>query len=215
MDNLHSIATLAISFGLLSLFCLLLLHFLSPEYKISWRMISEYALGKHKPLITLFFIFWALCSFLTALLLWNMVDSIWAHIGVALVFVSGVGALMGGLFDVKHKLHGLAFALGIPTLPIGALLISYHLIALPGWSEHQSTLLLFTHSLWVSVLLMAFTMMLLFSGVKKAGLPMGPNVEAPKSLPKGVIPVNGYANRLLVLCFIGWLMYMAETFLNL
>jgi hypothetical protein len=203
------IPTFVIVFSALSLFSLLVLHFVSPEFKPSWRMISEYALGNHKWLITSFFVFWALASMLLAIALWYEVSSIWAKIGVILVFISGIGAFMGGLFDVKHKYHGLAFGLGIPTLPIGSLLICYHLLSFDGWQTHRSALLYSTHSIWISLILMAISMILLMTGYKKTGLPMGPGVEPPKELPKDVIGVNGYFNRLLVLCYIVWLIVIS------
>lgn len=197
--------------SVLSLLSLLALHIVSPEFKPSWRMISEYALGKHKWLITSFFIFWALASILLAIALWSEVSSIWARIGVILVFTSGVGALMGGLFDVKHKHHGLAFSLGVPTLPIGALLICYHLIPLENWQEHKISILYSSHSIWISMVFMAISMVILMSGYKKTGLPMEPGVEPPNELPQGVIGVNGYFNRLLVFCYIFWLIVMANA----
>jgi hypothetical protein len=178
-------------------------------------MISEYALGKHKWLITSFFILWAVASILLTPVLWQSVTSLWAAIGVVLILVSGIGALMGGLFDVKHKLHGLAFGIGVPTLPIGALLVTYHLITFEGWSNYKTTLLYSSHAIWISLVLMAVSMMMLFSSFKKAGLPMGPDVEPPKSLPAGVNPWNGYANRLLVVCYIGWIILMAKTYMSI
>ncbi len=96
---------LVIGFSSLSFLCLLILHFVSPEFKPSWRMISEYALGKHKWLITLFFVSWAISSMLLAFQIWELVIGFWAKFGVILIFVAGIGELMGGLFDVKHKLH--------------------------------------------------------------------------------------------------------------
>ncbi|MBK6527050.1 MAG: DUF998 domain-containing protein [Crocinitomicaceae bacterium] len=122
------LAKLTLGSSALSLLCLLILHFVSREYKPSWRMISEYALGKHKWLITSFFIFWGLSSFFVALLLFNLVTSNAAIIGVVLIIISGIGAIMGGLFDVKHKLHGMAFGLGIQQYllaPYLLLIISY------------------------------------------------------------------------------------------
>lgn len=191
--------------GTLSLICLFVLHFISPEYKPSWRMISEYALGKHKWLTTLFFLSWGLASILVAIPIWIAVNSLSAKIGTILVFISGIGALMGGLYDVKHKRHGLAFLLGIPTLPIGAILIWYHLLEQEKWQHYKSLALWSTHSLWISVLFMGASMILLMSGYKKTGLPMGPGIDPPKTLPKGVVGVNGYFNRLLVVCYIIWI----------
>jgi len=208
---MEALSSIVIALSALSLLSLFVLHFVSPEFKPSWRMISEYALGTHKWLITSFFVLWGLASMILAVFLWAQVSSTWARIGVLLVFISGVGALMGGLFDVKHKLHGLAFALGVPTLPIGALLVSYHLISFTQWQTQKIVLLGSSYSLWISMILMAASMGLLISGFKKAGLPMGPEIEPPKELPKGVVGVNGYFNRILVLCYLLWLITMANV----
>ncbi len=214
MESLSLLAALTIVSGALSLLCLLILHFVSPEFHPGWRMISEYALGKHKRILTFFFTFWCISSVLLACLLWQIVTTKWALFGAVLVFVSGIGALMGGLFDVKHKLHGFASTLGVPTLPAGALLVSYNLVQQPDWMVHKASILSSAHILWVSVVLMIVTMMLLFSGFKKAGYSMGPNVEPPETLPAGVIGLNGYANRFLVLCYIGWLVLIAMIYLS-
>jgi len=173
-------------------------------------MISEYALGKYKWLITAFFYLWGIASIILSTLLWSEVSSTWGKIGVILVLISGIGAFMGGLFDLKHKNHGLSFMLGTPTLPIGALIICYHLMSMDKWQNYEKPIFYSTHSLWISFILMALSMVVLMSGYKKTGLPMGPGVEPPKALPKGVIGVNGYFNRLLVLCYILWLVVMAN-----
>jgi len=47
-------------------------------------------------------------------MLWNIVSTGWAKFGVLLVFITGIGAIMGGVFDVQHKLHGLSFGIGVP-----------------------------------------------------------------------------------------------------
>lgn len=44
---------------------------------------------------------------------------------------------------------------------------------------------------------------------------MGPDVEAPKTLPDGIIALNGYANRILVVCYIYWLILVAKTYLKI
>ncbi|HPH21309.1 MAG TPA: DUF998 domain-containing protein [Haliscomenobacter sp.] len=196
------LAVLSIVSGCLSLLCLLALHFVSPEFQPSWRMISEYALGKNKRLLTAFFFLWGACSILSAMLLWNIVGTMWATAGVVLLLISGIGAIMGGLFDVKHPRHGLAFLLGVPTLPLATLLIGYQLLSLEAWSSYQGVLLISAHAPWIALVFMAGSMALLFSGFKKAGYPMGPDAEVPEKLPDGVIPLAGYANRLLVLCYL-------------
>ncbi len=209
------LATLTIASGTLSLLSLLMLHFVSPEYKPSWRMISEYAMGKHKWLITSFFLLWGLSSFLLSILLWNTVTTTSATIGVVLLIVSGIGEVMGGLFDVKHKWHGAAFLLGVPSLPIAALLICYNLVHLENWSNYLSSIVAASHSTWISLIVMAAAMGIMFAGFKKAGLPMDKNAEAPEKVPDGVIALGGYANRLLVFCYVLWLIVIAAIYLSI
>ncbi|MDP1801608.1 MAG: DUF998 domain-containing protein [Bacteroidota bacterium] len=215
MKNITLLANGTISFGFISILCLLILHFVSAEFKPNFRMVSEYALGKHKWLLTMFFLCWGLCSILSGLMLWNIVSSGWAKFGVILLFVTGIGAIMGGLFDVQHKLHGLSFGIGVPFLPIGALLISYHLIKKADWQNHSTSLLLSSHLVWISLVFMAASMFLLFSSLKSAGIVYGPDSPPLTELPKGVIGINGWANRFLVLCYILYPVLTARVLLTI
>lgn len=202
-----TLAILTIAFCALSIVCLIALHFTSPEFQPSWRMVSEYALGKYKGLLTAFFTLWSLGSFTTCFLLWNQISGTAASVGLILLFISSLGGLMGGLFDAKHKLHGLAALLGVPTLPIAAMLIGYNL------SPASSTILLVSHATWIAFLIMAVAMIVMMNGFKKAGIPMGPDATPPDHVPDGVIALAGYANRLLILCNMGWLIAVAFYFL--
>ena len=213
--NISLLANGTIVLGVISILSLVILHIVSSEFKPGFRMVSEYALGKHKWLLTLFFLCWGLCSISSGFVLWNVVTSGWAKFGVILLFVTGIGAIMGGLFDVQHKLHGLSFGIGVPFLPIGALLISYHLIQKSGWEEHSSALLFSAHSIWVSVVFMAVTMFLLFSSLKSTGIVYGPDSPPFTELPKGVIGINGWANRLLVVCYIAYPILTAKILLTI
>jgi hypothetical protein len=215
MKNITLFTNGTIVFGVISILCLLTLHFVSTEFKPNFRMVSEYALGKHKWLITIFFLCWGLCSISSGFMLWNVVTSGWAKFGVLLLFVTGIGAIMGGLFDVQHKLHGLAFGIGVPFLPIGALLISYHLIKKAEWQNHSTSLLFSSHSIWISLIFMAGSMFLLFSSLKTAGIVYGPDSPPLTELPKGVIGINGWANRLLVLCYIIYPILTARILLTI
>src|SRR5215831_2687678 len=210
-----TLARLIIASSALSLLCLFVLHFISPEFKPSWRMISEYALGKHKNVLTAFFLLGSVSSILLPFLLWNENTSVWAKIGLVLIFVSGVGGCMGGLFDVKHPLHGAAFALGVPTLPVGALLVSYHLIKKEAWNRHSSGILFSAHSIWISIVLMAVAMIVMINGFKQAGIPFGKDATPPESVPVGVIALAGYFNRLVVLCCAAWVILMAKVYLSI
>jgi hypothetical protein len=215
MKNISLLANGTIALGMISILCLMALHFTSSEFKPSFRMVSEYALGKHKWLLTLFFLCWGLCTLSSGLMLWDIVTSGWAKFGVILLFVTGIGAIMGGLFDVQHKLHGLSFGIGVPFLPLGALLISYHLIKKAEWQNHSASLLFSAHSTWISLAFMGVSMFLLFSSLKAAGIVYGPDSPPFTTLPKGVIGINGWANRLLVLCYLLYPVLTAKLLLTI
>jgi len=213
--SLSLIAKLVIASGALSLLSLLALHFVSPEYQPAWRMISEYALGKHKWLITSFFYLWGVSSLFLSLLLWNVVTTGWGQVGVALLFLSAIGEIMGGLFDVQHKWHGLAFGLGVPSLPIAALLIGYNLIGTESWRTFNKTIMISSYATWLSLIMMAVAMGVMFAGFKKAGIVMDQHTPPPEKVPEGVIALGGYANRVLVLCYVGWLILIANVYLSI
>jgi len=211
---MSTLGFLTIASAAMSLLSLIVLHFVSPEFKPSWRMISEYAMGKHKAVLTTFFFCWGLSSMFLSLLLWNKVTTTWGTVGVILLFISSIGEIMGGLYDVNHKHHGLAFLLGIPTLPVAALLIGYDLIRTPGMEENASSIVLSSHAPWISLVAMGASMAIMIVGFKRAGIMVGPNVKPPKTVPPGVIAIAGYANRLLVICYVGWLIIIAGNYNN-
>lgn len=204
---MNTIATLSIIAGSISLLSLAVLHFTSPEFSPSWRMVSEYAMGKYKWILTLFFFMWGVSSILLAIGLLQVVNGFWPYAGACLLALSGIGAICGGLFDVNHKKHGMAFALGVPPLPIAALIITYHL--LNAGIITQTSVLIVAHATWISIVLMAVTMMLMFSGFKKAGVVYDKDSPPPAEVPAGVIALGGYANRLLVFSFVFWVMHVA------
>ncbi len=204
------LAQLTLLFAIISLGSLATLHIVSREFAPSWRMVSEYALGKYRWLITSFFICWAISTFLCCGLMTSFANSTLQILGIIFVAISGIGALLGGIFDVKHKKHGLSFLLGVPTLPIGALLFAYNLPSKKNWEE----LIYLAHATWISLVIMAITMIIMMNGFKKAGIPLGPNEKSPIAVPEGVVAVNGYANRLLIICYIGWLITIAIIYLR-
>lgn len=60
-------AWLAIGASVVSALALVALHFLSPQFHPSWRMVSEYANGSHRWVLTVVFLAWALGSFALAI----------------------------------------------------------------------------------------------------------------------------------------------------
>jgi hypothetical protein len=173
---------------------LFLLHVVSPEFAPSWRMVSEYANGQHKWLLTVVFVSWAVSSFALIAALWPLRGTTLGMIGLMFLLLSGVGQTMGALFDINHKLHGPAAMIGIPSLSIAAILITLALArrsdisAPPAWSAHLP---------WIMFALMIGTFMLFFSSLKAAGVDMSGQSGPLKELPTGVSSLVGWANRLL------------------
>lgn len=208
-SNLPSFVIVISSLSLLSL---LLLHFSSPEFDPSWRMVSEYALGKQKWLISLFFISWGLSAMLLATNLWKQVTSKASKVGVILLFISGFGASLAAVFDVSQTTgHGIAGLLGIPTIPFATLLISYHLGKKDEWLSDSKAIKLLAHGTWITLVLMIIAMVVMMSGLQNAGIEMGPNSPTLTHVPDGVIAVMGYFNRLFILVAIVWLIFTAKS----
>ncbi|MGC3943758.1 MAG: DUF998 domain-containing protein [Chryseolinea sp.] len=154
----------------ISLVALLSLHVLSPEFGPSWRMVSEYANGNYEWMLMIFFTFWGLSSWCLAVALWPYVSTLAARIGVIFLFISGLGEFLAAFFNVNHPLHGMTGTLGIPTLIIAALLISYNLRRKPEWKENSKVLLWSAHATWMSLVLLVVTMVIMINGFKQAGI---------------------------------------------
>ncbi len=207
-----NLSSLVITASGISLLCLSALHFASPEFEPSWRMVSEYALGKHKWLVSLFFVFWGLSSLLLAADLWNHVTSKASKAGVTLLFISGIGASLAALFDVSQPAgHGIAGLLGIPTVPVATLLIANHISKKHEWSSFAKPIKFFAHCTWIALVLMVVTMAVMMTGFKDAGIETGPDSPPPSHVPEGVIAMAGYVNRLMILADIVWLILVAKA----
>lgn len=66
----------------------------------------------------------------------------------------------------------------------------------------------------MSLVFMAVAMGVMFAGFKKAGIVVDQHAPPPERVPDGVVALGGYANRLLVLCYVGWLIVIAYAFLS-
>src|SRR6185295_14249895 len=81
-------AKLSIIAAVISIAALLSLHFVSPEFAPSWRMVSEYANGQFEWLLFIFFSFWGIGSWCAAYVLWSYVSTVASKAGVVLLVVS-------------------------------------------------------------------------------------------------------------------------------
>jgi Protein of unknown function (DUF998) len=184
-----TIARIALWSAVASVVTLAALHGLSPEFDPSLRMVSEYVLGEHSWAIALMFITWALGDLALVVAFIPLSRSLGSTIGLLLLTLAGVGALCGAIFgQPTDPRHGLAFALGVPTLPLAALLLNGTLRRNPQLAPWYTRLRWVAHLPWLSLVLMVVVVGI---GLSNGGQ-FGQDV------------LVGWPNRLLVVAYNGW-----------
>jgi hypothetical protein len=183
-------ARLSIASAAATLVLLAALHVLSPEFNPSWRMVSEYALGDYGWVLALIFLTWALSCVALFFALKPHIQTIGGKIGLFFLIAAAVGMGMAAIFDVSHNLHGLAAMIGMPSLPIAAMLTSLSLARTPAWSPARRTLLWTAQLPWISLVLM-FT--IVFIGLSQSNGEFGPHILA------------GWPNRFMFVAYCAWL----------
>lgn len=186
-------ARISFAASVASLFFLAALHLLSSEFNPSSRMVSEYALGNYGWVLLLMFLTWALSCIALFFAIKSEVITVGGKIGLGFLLLAAVGMTMGGLFDVNHDLHGLAAMIGMPSLPIAAILISVSLGRNSSWTSARRSLIWTAILTWVSLLLMNVA---IFTG-------FSPTFEANPGA------WFGWANRFLIIAYNVWLMVLA------
>jgi hypothetical protein len=202
-------AWLAIIMTAATIVLLASLHVLSPELAPSWRMVSEYAFGHYGWVLSLMFLSWGISSWALAVALWSQVKTRAGKVGLWLLVVAGIGEAMASVFDVTHDTgHSIAGLLGVGGFPLAALLLAVSLGHVQEWRGARKTLLWIANSSWISVLLLVAALVLMtmqLTQVNGGHLPQ----HAPKSLPPGVLGLDGWANRLIVLSNCLWVIVAA------
>src|SRR4030095_5871249 len=109
------------------------LHFLEPEYDPRYRFMSEYAWSAHGWLMTTTFFVLALALLTVALALRNLYGlPRSARVGFGLLVVGAAGICVAGLFR-GFPLHDVGSAVGLPSVVMAALLLSWSFRCAPGW----------------------------------------------------------------------------------
>jgi Protein of unknown function (DUF998) len=197
----ESAADLALAGAVVFSVLLVLLHFLKPENDPSWRMISEYEIGRHGWLMRLAFFSWSIGFFGLVMALWQQV-SLLAELLLAIVAIGLIGA---GLFAADPittargsqtraaKLHSLFGALTIVVIPITATAVDWSLRTNQLAASIQEYLPWMSLMVWFGLLVMMSAFV--FFGARK--IPLGPQAHI------------GWPNRFMVLTYVGWLMLIA------
>jgi uncharacterized membrane protein YiaA len=199
-------AQIAFGVSVWSVVLLISLLFLSPEFDPALRPISDYALGNYGWVLSQLFFSWAISSWALVIALAPHLKKMTGKIGLFFLVLAGFGEFMGGLFNVTHPLHGMAFFIGVPCLPIAALLITSNLVKLKPWSSVKNALRISAHLTWISIVLMAASIGIMFIWLTNAGITPGPEVT---EIPDSVIVLSGWANRFLVVSYCAWVSLVA------
>jgi hypothetical protein len=176
------------------------LHWLSPEFDPSFRVLSEYANGEYSWVLSLLFVAWALSSWALAVAIWSQVSGMSGKIGLGFLIAAGVGEAMASAFDINHPLHNLAGAIGVLSLPAAAMLISVRLVRTEAWLGARKALLWTANLTWVSLVLMFTALFIMIQGYTLAG---------------NRIIFVGWVNRLLVVLYCVWVVTVAVQALKL
>ena len=181
---------------------LAIVHALKPELDPAWRMGSEYAIGDYGWVMRIAFFLMALSCAALFSVLRSDVDTIGGRIALRLLLVAAAALVAGGIFVVDPittkpeemtahgRIHSLAGAIFMFSLPIAGVLLSRSLGRHQAWRVAMRSIRWTAHFMWMSV---AVTLVHTIA-VLSSGRAFGPGSW------------NGWLNRLVVLSYSAWLM---------
>jgi len=190
--------------GAVFLIILTALHFLEPEFDPSWRMISEYELGKFGWLMSIAFCCWAGGFFSISMAAlpflqsssgkiakwWYLIISL-AHVGASIFYPQAITDTDRGSID---KIHSLCGFIMIFTLPIASIFFSKALLKHEAFQAKKIRIWTYCILLWIGLIS--------FITASTIYHPVGRNFG-----PENLI---GWPNRLLVVCYTIWLIGMSS-----
>lgn len=195
-------ARAAVAGGGTCLAAVALLHLLKPELDPSWRFVSEYAVGQHGWVMGIAFFALAAAYAAAFVLLRSQARGVLGYLGLAFLLAAIVGLALAAFFPMDPvtidpaeasaagNMHALAAMIGMPSVPIAAILISFNLARQPAWRPASVALIGWAMLALASIVLMSAVIMLLMPG----GDGFGPDVAI------------GWPNRLVMLAYCGWVM---------
>jgi hypothetical protein len=197
-------ARAAIVAAAVSLFTLAALHILKPDLHPSRTMISQYALGPYGWVMVLCFAAFGVASGSLAVAMVPYARSLGGRIGIALLLTAAVGLVMAARFpmdpvstppaQMSHsgRMHGVAFLLGVPSMVLAVLILSF---ALDSQVSYAGLLMTVAAVIWISLIVMIGIM-----------LRVGPGKPPDSNGPERFV---GVPNRLLMVAYAVWLMVAA------
>jgi hypothetical protein len=165
--------------------------------------------------LSLMFLVWGIGTWALAAAIRSQVKTRAGNVGWLFLVIAGLGEAMASIFDVTHEVgHGIAGLLGVVGFPPAALLLSVCLGRIQLWRGSKKALLWLANLNWISVVLLIATLVLMTVQMTKANGGHLPQ-HAPKLLPSGVLGLDGWADRLIILTNCLWVMVAAWQTKNL
>jgi hypothetical protein len=199
-------ARLTFAAAAIHLILLAALHIIKPDFDPSWRMVSEYSIGRFGWVMVLAFLSMALSCLYLFVAIRSQIGTNGGKIGLVLILIVAGALTAAAIFKADPmtaskdaltthgNLHGLASMIGVPGFPIAAMLISISLVRNEAWYSARKSLLWTANLTWISVLLMLITLAIT---LPMSGGKFGPDV------------LIGWPNRLEMLVYCVWLMTIA------
>ena len=188
------------------------LHIVKPEFDPSWRMVSEYAIGRHGWVQQLAFVTLALSCVGLFVAIRPDARTVSGRIGLACLLATAAGLTIAAIFPTDPitasrdeltthgKLHGFGAMIGIPSTPLAVLLISLSLVRDRSWSAVRRPLVWTAGLVWAGLLAFALTMAVL---LPRSGGQFGPEV-----------PI-GWLNRFWLVAQCAWQVTVAAQALHI
>ncbi|WP_276353829.1 DUF998 domain-containing protein [Cohnella caldifontis] len=200
-----SASTVTVAASGLFVALLALLHLLKPELTPSWRMVSEYAIGRYGGMMAAaFLVLSAGCAALFAAVR-REVRTAAGRIGLALLLISAAAIAAAAFFTTDPvtatkseltahgNMHGLTSMIGIPSLTIASVLINLSLLRNPAWRANRFALA--GSSAFVVISLLSMVAAVALTLPQHGGF--GPGVYV------------GWPNRILMVAYCVWLFTVA------
>jgi len=201
-----AVARLSLVCGATFVVLLAALHIARPDLDPSWRVISEYALGRFGWMMTIAFLALGSSAISLFVAILSQVQDLLGKIGLAFLLVGATGPILAALFttdpittpmdeiSTNGMIHSTGAALSDGIL-IAATLLTLSLTRKnPNWSVARKPLILMTILAWVGAV--AFTASMVILLPRNEGQ-LGPDV------------LIGWQGRLVMVAYAAWLMTAA------
>lgn len=206
-------AYISIVFATIFLAILFSLHFLKRELDPSWRMISEYEIGRFGWMMRLAFFCWGTSVLSLLIAFWSSLQTTggvisrwWFAVIVAALIGAGIfktDPITNNTNSLVNTIHKVCGTIVILTFPIAATLAVTSLLHNPQWSAYRGLLILGVVLAWIGLVVYFASVTVARIKDPKAGEVGGPHV------------LMGWPNRFNVVTYIILIYILAVIALRL